>query len=212
MKGKQFKIPVGFTHSWFNKLKPIEKRYVLLRYLTDDALSIIVNQKMNEEKVHRTNDIIDNTGLCYSLIGEDLFEFIEEGFAKCLNCERILSENNNHIKLTKGFIVCSNKCYLDIKTNQSKQLYKKTGVKLQELKRIHREWRKKAPFHQDVPSEIAFLQGGENSVAEGNFNWKISIPDFLDQYYWPLQKKEMSSINLYYLSNEQNHSNSHASS
>ena len=212
MKGKQFKIRVGFTNSWFNKLKPIDKRNVLLRYLTNDALLIIVNQKMNEEKVPRTNHIIDSTGLCYSLIGDDLFEFIEEGFAKCLNCERILFENNNHIKLTDGFIACSNKCYFDIKTKQSKQLFKKTGVKLQELKRIHREWRKKAPFHQEIPSEITFLQGRENSLAEGSFNWKISIPDFLDQYYWPLQKKEMQSINLFYQSNDQNLSNSHASS
>lgn len=208
MKRKNFKIPVGFTHSWYNKLTTTEKRDMLLKYLTLEALSIILNEKMNEEKVPKTNEIIDSTGLCYSLIGGDLFEFIEEGFAKCMNCGQTLSRNKTQIKLTNGFIVCSSQCYLDIKVKQSKNLYIRTGVKLQEFNKIHKEWRKKTPFHQDIPSEITFLHGEEDNFPEEGFNWKISIPDFLDQYYWPLQKKEMTSIDLSFQPNDQNHSDS----
>jgi hypothetical protein len=210
MKGKNFKIPVGFTYSWFNKLKSTEKRDVLLKYLTYDALSILVSQKMNEERVPKTTGIIDSTGLCYLRIGEDLFEFLEEGFVKCMNCERILAEGKTHTKLRNGFIACSNKCYLEIKAKHSKQLYKKTGIKLQEYKNVHREWRKIAPFNQKIPSEITFFYSEGDEFSKGSFKWKISIPDFLDQFYWPLQKKEMTSINLHFQKNDQNYSDSPA--
>ncbi|MFX0085893.1 MAG: hypothetical protein ACFFAU_09475 [Candidatus Hodarchaeota archaeon] len=210
MNKSNMKILVTITYNWFRGLLIDQRKEVLLRYLTPEALNILVKQKMKEGDVPQAFGIIDSTGLCYLLIGKDLFKFCDESPFICVNCGQKSKKEKRYIKLRKNLIFCSKKCYRNYRIKQELLLNKRTKVRLKRAAQIRQEWYKKEPFHQAIPSEISFVCDEENQFLTGGFNWKISIPDILDQYYWPLIKKEMTSINLHFQTNNRNHNNSTA--
>ncbi len=204
------KIHVTFTYQWFHELSPDQRKRVLLKYLTSEALNILVKQKMEKNDVPQTEDISDNTGLCFLLIGEELFEFNDQSLFICDSCGQKSKPQKTITKFKNNVNFCSIECYKVYKTKQELLLNEKTRVKLQKADQIRQEWYKKEPFHQEIPSEISFSYDDKNQYLEGSFNWKIAIPDVIDQYYWPLMKKEMTSISLHFSPNDRNHNNSAA--
>lgn len=207
---RNIKIRVSFNSDWFRDLSILKRREVLTRYLTPEALDILVKQKMEEKDVPQTNDMIDSTGLCFLLIANDLFQYHEKKAISCVICGHLYKLEKKTSEFKIGVNLCSNNCYERYQFREKSILNKKTGVKLQKPNRIHKVWSNIEPFHQEIPSEISFDNGKENQDHEGSFNWTIAIPDLLDRYYWPLIKKEMTAINLNFQPIEFNNANSAA--
>jgi len=205
---RNIKIRVSFNSDWFRDLSILEQREVLTRYLTPEALNILVKQKMEERVVPQTNDIINRTGLCFLLIANELFNYNEKAAISCVICGHLYKQEKKTSEFKIGVNLCSSECYESYQFREKSILNEKTGVKLQKPDRIHQEWSNKEPFHQEIPSQISFVHSEENQNHEGSFNWTITIPDILDRYYWPLIKKEMTAINLNFKPIEFNNANS----
>ena len=200
------KIPVEFTHKDFRSLTVQEKKQKLLNYLTETALKIEIKRKSESGKVPRFSGKISSEGLCYLLIAEDLFEFNEKSPVSCIFCGRLIKEADVWGTFVNSSKVCSKICHDNQKNKNLAELNQKTGVALLRAKKTRQEWSKKDPFRSIAPPEIMFVQEETGTLPEGSFKWKIAIPDILDLFYLPLQKKKMTELNLNYspLSNEEN--------
>ena len=87
---------------------------------------------------------------------------------------------------------------------QTSELNQRTGVILQQTQEILEDWENIDPFRGVAPPEIIFNY--EKEPEDISFKWRIFIPDTLDVFYWPLQKKKMTELLLNYtkLNNETN--------
>ncbi|MHA2248257.1 MAG: hypothetical protein ACXADY_25125 [Candidatus Hodarchaeales archaeon] len=200
------KIPVEFTKKDFRNLTIQEKKEKLLNYLTVTALQIEVKRKSESDKVPRFSGKISSEGLCYLLIAEDLFEFHEKSPVSCIFCGKVIKVADVWGTFVNSSKVCSKTCYNNQKAKNFAELNQKTGVALLKAKITRQEWSKKDPFRSVAPPEIMFVQEELGTLPKGSFKWKIAIPDILDLFYLPLQKKKMTELNLNYspLSNEEN--------
>ena len=200
------KISVKFSYEDFRNLTIQEKKEKLLHYLTETALQIEMKKKSGSVKVPIFTGKINSEGLCYLLIAEDLFDFNEKSPVSCIFCGRLIKEADVWGTFVNNSKVCSETCYNNQKAKNFAELNQKTGVTLLKAKKTRREWNKKDPFRSIAPPEIMFVQEELETLPKGSFKWKIAIPDILDLFYLPLQKKKMTELNLNYspLSNEEN--------
>lgn len=198
------KIPVELSYEEFRNLTTQKKKEELLKYLTETALQIVIKRKTKSKKVPKFSREKISKGLCYLLIAEDLFEFYEKLLVSCIFCGKVIRQEEVWGTFIDGLVTCSDACYKKQKTKNSLELKQKTGVILLKEKEILEEWRTKDPFRSIAPPEITFIHREIGTLSAGSFKWKISIPDLLDIYYWPLQKKKMKTLNLDYspLNNE----------
>lgn len=200
------KISVKFSNEYFRNLTIQEKKEKLLNYLTETALQIEVKKKSESVKVPRFSGKISSEGLCYLLIAEDLFEFNEKPPVSCIFCGRLIKEAGVWGTFVNGSKVCSKTCFNNQKNKNLAEINQKTGVTLLRAEKTRQEWIKKDTFRSIAPPEIMFVQEELGTLPKGSFKWKIAIPDILDLFYLPLQKKKMTELNLNYspLSNEEN--------
>ncbi|UCG02915.1 MAG: hypothetical protein JSW11_02785 [Candidatus Heimdallarchaeota archaeon] len=136
------------------------------------------------------------------MIAEDIFEF--EGILICIFCGNKLTENRKWVTRPNKSILCSEICLRKHKAKRVSELNHRTGVTLQKTREIDKEWGSRDPFRGVAPPEITFNHSEDTNDI--SFEWKIAIPDILDVFYWPLQKKMMIELLLNYskLNNENN--------
>lgn len=190
------KIPVKLSYQDFRNLTTHEKKKELMKYLTETTLQIEINRNIENGRVPRFSKDINSESLCYLLIAEDIFEF--DDTPKCIFCGKQIKKKQKRATFPEKSTVCSKICYDNYKAKKASELNQRTGVKLQKTKDILEEWGSRDPFRGVAPPEITFDQEEKGSTRNFSFKWKIVIPDILDVFYWPLQKKKMTELLLNY--------------